>query len=255
MTSKLTAVILALLMSLPAIAEINSTNEAINKAGMQRMLTQRIVKSFALQGIHIQEMQEKVKLEKAINQFEDQLTELREFSPSEQISQALDTVESLWIPFKTIATSHISKENARVLFRRNDELLDASHRVVILLQDIASTPTGKLVKISALQRMLSQRLVKLYAYKIWGFPEFKLDAEMDRGIIKFKDALNQLSIAPENTPAIITKLDTANMQWDLYKHILERKEKQTPLITSRTSETLLTLMDELTGLYTALPEK
>jgi len=42
----------------------------------------------------------------------------------------------------------------------------------------------------------------------------------------------------------------------LYKHGLERKEKQIPLIMAMTSEKLLIIiMNEITGLYAALPEK
>lgn len=244
-----------LLISVPATAEISNMNEAINTAGMQRMLTQRIVKAYALQGINVQADVAKTQLEEAITQFEGQLGDLKKFASEKAIRQALDEVETLWIPFKAIATSQVTKNNAKMLLQRNDELLAAAHTVVILLQDVSNTSSGRLVKTSALQRMLSQRLAKFYAYKIWGFPEAEMNAEMDLGVIKFEKALDLLTNAPENTPQILDKLDDAHMQWDLYRHVIERKDKQIPLIMARTSEELLIIMDELTGLYTALPAK
>ena len=70
-------------------AEIDNMSSAINKAGRQRMLSQRIVATYAQVGQEIQTKKSKKQLKDAINLFDEQLVELKDYRKSGKINKQL----------------------------------------------------------------------------------------------------------------------------------------------------------------------
>ncbi|MEN8170014.1 MAG: type IV pili methyl-accepting chemotaxis transducer N-terminal domain-containing protein [Pseudomonadota bacterium] len=239
--------------ALPVEAEITSISSAINKAGRQRMLTQRMVKSYCMIGIDVQTDVAEKQLKKAIDLFDLQLSELNAYSHTKLIIDSLDKVETLWLPFKKILQSPVNRENAQTLLDTNDELLRATNKVVLMLQDVSGDSFGRLVNISGRQRMLSQRLAKFYMLRAWKFNNSEINSGMTQSRNEFKGALAELISARENSPAIQAELEKASMQWDLFDHGLDRDiNNLVPLIAALSSEKVLITMNKITGMYVEL---
>ncbi len=242
--------VLTLIFSQPVYAKIDSLAEAINKAGRQRMLTQRMLKSYSMIGLDVQTESAKRQLQSAVTLFEKQLQELQIFAPTPEIEASLKKVSKLWQSFQQQLQQPISRERAKAMLELNDELLRAAHRVVLQLEDVSGTSYGRLVNISGRQRMLSQRLAKFYILRAWGVDTAEVRSASMQAKNEFRGALDELIGAKENTPAINQKLDDANTQWGLFKHALEREgDNFVPLIVAMTSENLLKTMDGITGMY------
>lgn len=244
-----------LTMSSVSYAEITTLSSAINKAGRQRMLTQRMVKAYSMVGIGVQAETAQQQLDGAIKLFDTQLAELKAFAPSKKIRTSLAKVDALWKPFKVTLRKPNSRTNVEVLLLTNDDLLRAAHKVVLQLQDESGTSFGKLVNISGRQRMLSQRMAKFYMLRAWGFKSAEILSEGERAKNEFKGALAELISAPENTPALSKELQEAEKQWNLLEHGLERDKKLIPLIVAMTSEKVLRKMNEITGMYEGLSDR
>src|SRR6266566_3262990 len=163
-----------------AIAETLSLNSAINKAGRQRMLSQRMAKAYYQIGLNTRRDEATKALEQSVQLFDAQLDELSEFSPTRGISEGLATVKAKWTPFKAIVTRPYNREGAVQLVELNEELLKATHRVVVQLQEYYGRATGRLVNIAGRERMLSQRLAKFYMLRQAGFHQTEIVEGMDQ---------------------------------------------------------------------------
>ncbi len=249
----LVAAALLLFSATSAWAEIGTLSSAINKAGRQHMLTQRMVKAYLLVGMGVQSARHKRKLSDAVALFETQLAELKVFAPNDDVRDGLSKVEELWAPFKQIVSDKVTKQNANLLLETNDGLLAAAHAVVGMLEKESKTTVGQLVNLAGRQRMLSQRLSKFYMAQAWGIERPEMVAEMRLAATQFESVLmNELFTSTQNTPEIQKELKKAIKQWEVYKRGLRLEEDSDdyiPVIMAATSENLLKSMNTITGMY------
>ncbi len=229
---------------------------ATNMAGLQRMLTQRIGKAYCQVGLDIELQNSREQLFEAVELFDTQLAELQAFAPNRLIREALARVKELWIPFKVAAVGEASRDGALQVAYWSDDLLYASHKVVQLLQDVSNTPHARLVNISGRQRMLSQRIAKLYMLQVWGFDTLTIRDEMETAVNEFTGALAVLQDASENSDEIRRQLDVVAADWAWIRKSL-RMVGTDPFPTTLTSvsESVLLNMDRITKLYEELAEK
>lgn len=223
---------------------------AINKAGRQRMLTQRIVKAYAQ--IHLGVMPEvsRAELAGAVEQFETQLSELEPLATDRATREALEAMRSAWRPFRAAAASPPGSDGLRALVAGDADLLGAAQKLVLRLQDRAGTPLGRLVNISGRQRMLSQRMAKVYMLRLAGLDTAALREEMESAQNEFVGALAELRAAPENTDAIRNELDTVALQWEWFQGALALEGAHSyKLIVADASESILDSMELITAMY------
>lgn len=237
-------------------AEIYNLSSAINKAGRQRMLTQRIVATYSQVGQEITTQKSQRQLKKAIEMFDAQLGELKEYRPSGKIHQQLQKVTKLWLPLRKIAIDPIQKSRAEELRILAEDTLVASHRVVIMLQDESRTKKGKLVNISGRQRMLSQRLSNLYMLQSWGFNSSEYTDDYSRALNEFKGALTELSSSTLSTEEIKQKLNKSKRELGMFERSSHHKNGEfIPLMIKMSADKLLKLMNDVTHLYEQLENK
>jgi len=252
-----TIVALSVILPGTAQAETLSLSQAVNKAGRQRMLTERIVKYYCLAGLDIDARNARAELYEAIELFETQFAELEVFSSHEAVNTALVEVETLWPRFDAIASGPVHREGARRLMSLNEEVLAATDRVVLALEALSQRPYARLVNISGRQRMLSQRMVKFYLFQAWGLGGAAVLDQIDRSRNEFQGALTELRTSPENTAIIDRELDAASEQWRWLKSALDlyQTDAYFPGIVDDAAEKTLTIMERVTHHYARLFEQ
>lgn len=253
---------------------------AINTAGLQRMLTQRIGKAYSQIGIGAnpeaarQQLQESIalfdenlaalekfasslrQLQKSISSFDRSLIEPEEHTAGESIITALQQVRDLWTPVKEVASGPVTLYGGKLVAYWDDDLLHAAHKVTQMLQDVSDTSPARLVNISGHLRMLSQRMAKFYMLQVWGINTLTVRDELETARNRFTSSLALLQTAPENTDAIQRRLDVVARDWSWFRKAMDMADTDPfPETVANVSETILVNMHEVTGMYEELADK
>jgi len=226
---------------------------AIDAAGRQRMLTQRIVKAYCQIGLEVTPEVSRAQLTGAVARFDRQLDDLEAAAPNAETKRSVTGLRERWGGFRQLATGAVSREGARELAQRGEEVLLAAQQLAVQFEQAAGTPQARLVNLSGRQRMLSQRLAKLYMLRAWQVDTPSLREELDSARREFEGALATLRAARENTHAISIELDAVALQWEWFKNALALQGTDSYLfVVGDASESILNSMDLITARYAEL---
>lgn len=237
-----------------ASAEISNITQAINDGGRQRMLTQRMLKNYALIGLGIDVEESRAQAEAAAELFEKQLKDLIAYKVNSEVAGLLLDIQDQWPKFRaTVLSDSPSVDNTTDLRKLTDDLLASCHDVVLALEDASGGDTGRLVNISGRQRMLSQRMASLYALLAWGNTSSRNKSDFRQAMNEFKGALGELLDASENTEEITRGLKRVKAQFSIFEYSARIDSGEyIPKLISNASEKILVMMNETTAQYANL---
>jgi len=250
MLNRLLLLIALSLISLPSWAVISDA-EAMNLSGMQRMLSQRIAKNYLMIGAEIRAEVAVQQLDQSVAKFESNYQALSDYAPTAEIRSALTEAGLTWRAYREMALTTPDKQQAPQLLELSDRLLAQSEKVVQLIEKHTGSQGARLVNRSGRQRMLSQRIAKLYLALSWHLPVDQVNTQFQRAVEEFDVALKELQSAEQNTPAIHKALQQVDAQWSFSRagFRLSADSRYVPTVITTTTETLLWQMNELTTQY------
>lgn len=250
-----------------------SVYEAINRAGYQRMLTQRIAKCYIAIVYNMHPDKNQKHLTGSMKVFEKNLEDLSGFAPTLQIGQQFDQLEQLWAEYRDICSNAYTLENAEIILKYNTRILTACNEAVVLLENYATESQGQIndeligekirlttvINMTGRQRMFSQRML-LYALAI----HYNLGSQ-DENRTRLKETIQEfnrnskvLSLLAKDDEDALSQHRLINKHWKKLEHLLnqcstleiEPATRQAMLEEAlTTSETVLFASDELVFIY------
>jgi len=244
----LTGTVVTLSLLSFANADISNLNEAINKAGKQRMLSQKMMKNYSMVGMNMKFNNPSKQLADSISLFDTTLSELEKFIKDKDALKAISEVKLFWNKIKPSISSAPDKTKALKLAKSMDKLLELSHNTTISITKISKDSSAKIINISGKQRMLAQRLGNLYMLKVWSLGID--DVKLQNSIKEFASAQKKLEEFPKNTDDIKNGLLDVKKDFAFFEILgASKSKKYIPSLISRSSNKITKQMNVVTKLY------
>lgn len=234
----------------PAAATKMDTISAVNMAGRQRMLSQRMVKAYLMLGQGIAADDARTILQVSIKQFESHLVALKAFQPTPRVRSAVINLDGAWTKCKALLTAAPSKAGAVELYDANEALQQAAHSATLAYEDVNATPLDHLVSIAGRQRMLSQRMAKFYFYSSWEIYDDPANMELHLSRAHFTAVLIQIERSPLASTQIKAGVARIRREWEPYQQVLFASREPTKMRrdaprVAELSERVLVVTEEL----------
>jgi len=176
------------------------------------MLCERIAKLHAQVGQGVLLERSRKALPEAMREFDAALREVkaRPIGPEARDNYLL--LGLIWSEYRAWAARAPSRDNAKKLAERAEEVAWIAAKGARLLQEPGRRGTGLHAVEAAHAGMLAQRLARLYLARRWGVKEEAFERQIPAVAAELKGTLEKLRGVAYNTPEIDTELQAAQGQ-------------------------------------------
>lgn len=231
-------------------------------AGKQRMLSQKLAKSYLLltKGINGNEITKELNSSKFI--FEKQLQILKENAEAPNLKTSITEIEEIWNQFKNIIVKPTNIDNSKEIIALNSSLLKRCDNLVTKIEGNSKNYNQssnnnnhqlvEIINIAGKQRMLSQRICLYYtALKLFPDKKSEYQAVLTESFEEFDAVIEKLLLNKNTNLQSQEELQVAQALWEPFKpnkkDILEGNYPLEEIF--KTTNDLTATFNKITGIY------
>lgn len=224
--------------------------EAINRAGQLRMLSQRLVKLYALSCAGIRPVETKGLFTDSIGLADGNLANLARSLSKSTFGDLLDAVLAPWTPLRAALAAPALGGRLQEVDRLAEKMLLRAERLTANLEVVGLTAALHVINVSGRQRMLSQRLAKaaLLRTLLDGEAAAAAGDMMAAAEAELVEGFAYLGSLPLSSAAIGGELARATRAWGQFQATL------TQLDTKAGQDGLAALSEDLLGHFDRLTD-
>lgn len=231
-----------------------SSEQMVNLAGRQRMLSQRMAKDYFYAGKKINKSNALKQLKKSLEDFRKTQTLLSAEIQDEEIKNLIVFVNMSIDEFVEISGEAYNTDDGTIILDLSESMLEGSQYIVQALTE--GKASNEIVDIAGKQRMLSQRIAKYYIAYQAGIKDDNSVIQTQDAVKEFDTILKKLIANPSNTIEIKKELAKVNRMWNIvYKFYLNIEKGGLPIIVFSTTDDITKKMNKIVGLYVGALEK
>jgi AmiR/NasT family two-component response regulator len=224
--------------------------EAINRAGQQRMLSQRLVKLYALACSRTDAAAAAVLMKESIQRVEDNLAGLAQELSSATFGDLVVAAKAGWQDLRQLLDAPARLTELPSLDEKAEAVVAQANALVFALESSGLATQVQVINQAGRLRWLSQRMAKLALLRVSAGDAASIDAAMMQTAREVEDGLALLAQAPLSTPDIRILLGRGEQAWrQLRDAVPGAGQAGGRMKLAGASEELLELFDRLTAAY------
>jgi AmiR/NasT family two-component response regulator len=224
--------------------------QAINRAGQQRMLSQRLVKLYVLACSRTDAAAAAVLMRESVQRVEENLSFLEAELRAATYGDLIAAARSGWRDLRQLLEEPPKVAELGRLDQQAEVVLAQAHALVLALESSGVATTVHVINLAGSLRWRSQRMAKLALLRALANDRAPLDAALAQTADEFEQALATLAQAPLSTPDIRAMLERGGQAWKELRAAVPGADKPAGRMKlAATSEELLELSDRLTEAY------
>lgn len=228
----------------------------VNLCGRLRVLSQRMALAWARQAWALAPAEAATRLRQCDHDFSRTLARLQ--AVPAPLRAALQRIEQRWPAYRAaLLAEDRPSDMADEILRASEDMLTAAHELTCLAEQYVGTRDAHYVNIAGRNRMLSQRIGKLFLFRELVAEREAPEALLDTSIAEFEANLGELGENRDRLPELAAQLGEVSAQWGRFRRALEPDPSRGSRVQSARlllaeGERLLRYVDTTVKLYERL---